>query len=401
MADPELGLKPLLAKLREQQPELGAATREVREALKVLEAEGEANATTFAAAATAAAAAAAAAATATAAPPAVDEGIAPPPAALSLACIGCYRLPSDMDDGREKHPICDKCRDEKLPTIYLCGDDCPANPVAWELHGAFHKELKKRRKWRKDGGVAQQRDREAAERLARHAAQTGDEYDELIAEGMRYVSKEDWRRAARTCREAIALRPDEPVAYFNLGNALNASVHYVEASQRYLEAKERYPVGSELWARATASAFDVLRQTECDEVAKPEWWNDEGLKALSARVVRKAPNDLSAIQMRAMVLSGRLGGQLGGTYRADMEARWPRSAADHLEAATHYERVATLCPAPEFSSRARVQAAWSYENAASRWPASSPLSYERAQARARRVLGLPTLRQLQAGRPAM
>eukprot|EP00964_Phaeocystis_antarctica_P131957 scaffold95962_cov49-Phaeocystis_antarctica.AAC.3 len=33
LADPELGPKPLLAKLREQQPDLGAGTREVREAL--------------------------------------------------------------------------------------------------------------------------------------------------------------------------------------------------------------------------------------------------------------------------------------------------------------------------------------------------------------------------------
>ena len=39
VADPELGLKPLLAKLREQQPSLGAATREVREALIALKAE--------------------------------------------------------------------------------------------------------------------------------------------------------------------------------------------------------------------------------------------------------------------------------------------------------------------------------------------------------------------------
>ena len=36
VADPDLGLKPLLAKLREQQPDLGAATREVREALIVI-----------------------------------------------------------------------------------------------------------------------------------------------------------------------------------------------------------------------------------------------------------------------------------------------------------------------------------------------------------------------------
>ena len=83
VADPDLGFKPLLAKLRAQQPDLGAATKEVREALAVLKAESEA-----------------AKAAADAPPPAADEGGAPPNAALSLACIGCYRLPSDMDDER-------------------------------------------------------------------------------------------------------------------------------------------------------------------------------------------------------------------------------------------------------------------------------------------------------------
>ena len=42
LAEPDLGLKPLLAKLREQRPELGAATKEVREALATLKAESEA-----------------------------------------------------------------------------------------------------------------------------------------------------------------------------------------------------------------------------------------------------------------------------------------------------------------------------------------------------------------------
>ena len=43
LTDPGLGPKPLLAKLREQQPDLGAATKEVREALAVLKAESEAS----------------------------------------------------------------------------------------------------------------------------------------------------------------------------------------------------------------------------------------------------------------------------------------------------------------------------------------------------------------------
>ena len=66
------------------------------------------------------------------------------------------------------------------------------------------------------------------------------------------------RRAARAFREAIALRPDRPEAYANLGVALDNSGHHVEAAQRFLEARERYPVGSEGWARATAWAFDML-----------------------------------------------------------------------------------------------------------------------------------------------
>eukprot|EP00964_Phaeocystis_antarctica_P048955 scaffold28351_cov52-Phaeocystis_antarctica.AAC.1 len=42
LADPSLGPKPLLAKLRELQPDLEAGTREVREALTALKAENEA-----------------------------------------------------------------------------------------------------------------------------------------------------------------------------------------------------------------------------------------------------------------------------------------------------------------------------------------------------------------------
>ena len=92
--------------------------------------------------------------------------------------------------------------------------------------------------------MVQQQDREAAEGAARHAAQSGDAWDELMAEGIRYRSQQDTRRSARAFREAIALRPDQPNAYFNLGTALANSAHRVEAAQRYLEAKERYSEGS-------------------------------------------------------------------------------------------------------------------------------------------------------------
>jgi len=318
LAEPDLFFKPLLAKLQEQHPDLGADTKEVREALTALRAESEA------------------AKAAVAAPPAADERGAPLPVALSLACIGCARLPSVMDDEREKHPICDMCRDLKLPTTYLCGKNCPANPGAWVLHGVFHKKLRKERKKQEDGGARLQRNREAAEGQARYAAQTGDKWAELMAEGARYASKEDCRKAGKAFREAIALRPGEPGAYMNLGTVLNRSGHRVEAAQRFLEAKERFPVGSEGWAEAVAMTFDKLRLEECAEVAKPEWWNDEELKALSARAVRAAPNEAVANQMRATVLSGRSGAWEAG----------PRSAAELMEAATHFDRAAALSSAP-------------------------------------------------------
>ena len=71
-------------------------------------------------------------------------------------------------------------------------------------------------------------------------------------------------------------------------------------------------------------------------MAKPEWWNDEGLKALSAMVVRAAPNNVVANQMRAMVLRGQTSAWVVGL----------RSSAELMEAATHYERAAALCNAP-------------------------------------------------------
>ena len=114
-----------------------------------------------------------------------------------------------------------------------------------------------------------------------------------------------------------------------------------------LEAGERVPVGSGGWGAATAEAFSMLRQEECTEVAKPEWWNDEELKALSGRVVRAAPDEVVANQMRAHVL-----GRMSGAWEAG-----PRSAAELWEAAAHFERAAALHPAPVMKAELAEQAA--------------------------------------------
>jgi tetratricopeptide (TPR) repeat protein len=244
--------------------------------------------------------------------------------------------------------VCPICVELKVPTTYWCCVNCPGNPGAWKRHAPYHKAVRRQRNRLEDGGVMQQRNLEVAEEAVRRAAQSGDEYLELLAEGARYLSKEDTRRAARAYREAIALRPDQPVAYANLGVALSGSGHHVEAAQRYLEAKERLPVGSEMWGRATADAFAMLAQEACAEVAKPEWWDDEELKALSARVVRAAPDDVAPHRMRALVLGGQ----------DDAWEAGPRSAAELKEAATHFERAAALHPAPAQKAHSASRAAW-------------------------------------------
>jgi hypothetical protein len=68
----------------------------------------------------------------------------------------------------------------------------------------------------------------------------------------------------------------------------------------------------------------------------------------SYSVVRAAPDDVSANKMRALVLCGRSSGWEAG----------PRSAAELMEAATHFDRTAALCPAPTGKAGLAGEADW-------------------------------------------
>ena len=104
-------------------------------------------------------------ATAAATPATADEGAGGAPSqGVSLACVGCGRQPWQL--GKKKFQVCPWCAEKKLPATFWCGKDCPANPEAWGKHKAWHKELKVQQERREDGGVAQQRNRELAERDA-------------------------------------------------------------------------------------------------------------------------------------------------------------------------------------------------------------------------------------------
>jgi tetratricopeptide (TPR) repeat protein len=177
-------------------------------------------------------------------------------------------------------------------------------------------------------------------------------YEQLLADGLRHVTKKSWRSAAEAFCEAIALKPDKPVAYYSLGAVLSNAGLNQAAAHLYLEAKERSPVGSEMWACATASAFDKLKLRACAEVIKPAWWNEDDLKELSVQVVEAAPSEVGAHTMRAFVLSHH--------ERNDREGLWaagPLSVAAIQEAVEHYERAAELSDALTVKCERACQAA--------------------------------------------
>ena len=103
----------------------------------------------------------------------------------------------------------------------------------------------------------------------------------------------------------------------------------------YLKAMELFEDGTERWAVAAASVFDMLKDPDCAEAPKPEWWNDEALKALSARLVAAAPNDRNARMMRGSVLSGE------AVFAQSWNAG-PRTATDIKEAATSFRHAARV-----------------------------------------------------------
>ena len=236
LANPDLGLKPLLAKLREQQPDLGVDTKEVRKALKVLNAETVAEA--------------------------VNEGGSP----SHLACVGCGRLPSGMS--RKIHPdSCKRCVKLGLPKVYWCGTDCPGGETARQDHADYHRRV------------------QASQQVNKSTPPSNKPPHEL--------SEEYWQSVG-ALRSALALSPNEPSMYYNLGVALTRSGGYMEAEQRFLEAKDLYAVGSEDWndavaaasrARSTVSSCDVWAAALSKGPTEPLTLDDRSAGPMAAKLV--------------------------------------------------------------------------------------------------------------------
>jgi len=250
----------------------------------------------------------------------------------SLLCVNCARPPPPH---RRTWGRCTVCIERNLPSTYYCCEECMN--AHWPKHKEFHRVQKKMAVAIREGTWLEH-DRLVAERQARHAEKTGSEYSKRSAEAL--ALNDDLHAADKAWRKIIKQWPQRAMPHFNLAMVLQLSGRYLEAAPMFLKAMELYEDGTKDWAESAADAFNLLKSPDCGEVPKPEWWNDEALKALSARVVALAPDNHQTCAMRAFVLEG---------HALEFEANWnagPRAAAEVKEAATWYRRAARVTPTP-------------------------------------------------------
>ena len=252
----------------------------------------------------------------------------------SLLCVSCARPPPPH---RRTWGRCTVCVARNLPSTYYCGEECMN--AHWPKHQQYHKEQKQKAKELSEGTVLED-DRSAVEAAARYAEWTGNEYEKRYAAAVALIAEGDHNAAAKAWRKIIKERPARPEPYRNLALVLQRSSRKAEAAQMVLKAMELCESGTKQWADSAACAFDLLKSPDCCEVPKPQWWNDEALKALSARVVALAPDQHQPRAMRACVLSGDA---------VFCDGHWnagPRTAMEIKEAATWYRRAAMIALTP-------------------------------------------------------
>ena len=252
----------------------------------------------------------------------------------SLLCVNCARPPPAH---RRTWGRCTVCVARNLPSTYYCGEECMN--AHWPTHKEYHKVQKERAEELRQGG-SMDRDRAIALAEAHEAETTGSEYHKRFAEALAHMAANDHHASAKAWRKIIKEWPDRPWAYHNLALVMQRAGRCAVAAPLYLKVMQLCGDGTNLWGEAAAGAFDVLKTPDCFEMPKPEWWNDDALKALSARVVAVAPDRHMPYTMRARVLSGDA---------VFGNAHWnagPRTAAEIKEAATWYRRAAMLTPGP-------------------------------------------------------
>lgn len=173
-----------------------------------------------------------------------------------------------------------------------------------------------------------------------------DAYALYLGKGQQLCDVEhNYKQAAKYFRKAVEADPDQPMGYYNLGNALQRSNDPANACEQFLisAGKAQAFDDNRFWARGTAMAFQNWAQVRAEGGTSDaaEFRTDDQLLATSA-VVYGADDHPSVMTMRGRVLRG--------IHLAWMPGK-ERTPEDFREAARCFFRAAQQEPCHADSSK--------------------------------------------------
>lgn len=209
-------------------------------------------------------------------------------------CANCHRAPKL----NEKFSACTKCVQQKLKPAVYCSKECQMED--WPAHKQWHKgiaEMLQTQAIRSNSG-----DDGPERQAARH-----EEYSTLVKKGLSECAAGNRRMGAKLFEQCIGLRPEQPVAYANLGYTLRDDGDFFAALPALLKAVELFEEGSEQWATTAAVAWFAYSADSilCDEIPTlPAWLRDLDTRvALAERCTACAPSSMQCWAMLGMGLA--------------------------------------------------------------------------------------------------
>ena len=134
-------------------------------------------------------------------------------------------------------------------------------------------------------------------RAAEKAAARHEEYSQLLRWGLQQCANGKRQDGIKTFEQCIAMRPEQPVAYANLGFTLRDDGDFFAALQPLLKAIELFEEGTEQWATTIGVAWFAYSADPilCDELPiLPAW-----CKELEARLSAEKEQALEAFAAEA------------------------------------------------------------------------------------------------------
>ena len=221
-------------------------------------------------------------------------------------CANCHR---EQPKEQPRFKRCTKCVAEKLVEAVYCCKQCQKED--WPAHKRWHEGMR--------ALLAEAAPADAA------PAKTGadsDPYDALVKEGLRECATGAATGGIATFREAIALQPEQPVAYANLGYALRNTGDFAGAVPALLKAMDLYEDDTEPWATMAAVAWfsrSAFAGGETETPA-PAWMTSVAMRiSIAERCAAAAPSVMQVWAMLGMALAEE-DADLGRAAQAMMRA---------------------------------------------------------------------------------